>query len=246
MPSNGTWFKVYKEVLHHPKLDKLARKLKVSRYGAVGVLVSLWGWALDYARDGDLSKYDDDDVAGVVGWDGDSKALIAALVDSGWMDADRRIHDWYQGAGDTVLRLGRDAERARKDRAAKKRNGDVAPTSHARTPQQTVQTKTGETRQDAITAYEDAMARPVTPAEADTLMSWLEDYAEDWIVDAIKEAVNNNVRKLSYIGRILENWKEKGKGSGKGKAKEQTVAVAPKDCTGCDLVGKCGECPRGY
>jgi DnaD/phage-associated family protein len=222
----------------HPKTIDLAAILDIPQAHAAGLMGCLWGWALKYACDGKLERFSNAVIAKGAKWHMDPDEYVAALTQVGYLDEDKAIHDWWKHAGKTVLLSEKDRLRARTSRA---RKADVPGTS-------AVTDKTDntnkETRKTAIEAYEDAVARPITPSEVDTLRSWLEDYAEDWIVEAIKEAVNNNVRKLSYIGRILENWKEKGKGSGRSKAKDQTVAVAPKDCTGCDLVGQCNECPR--
>jgi hypothetical protein len=39
-------------------------------------------------------------------------------------------------------------------------------------------------------------------------------YPEAWIRDAIKEAVNQNIRKKSYILAILERWATEGRNDG--------------------------------
>ena len=57
----------------------------------------------------------------------------------------------------------------------------------------------------------------LTPMIADELLEAEKHYPEDWIRDAIKEAVNRNVRKWSYISVILERWSVEGKDSGTPK-----------------------------
>ncbi len=52
---------------------------------------------------------------------------------------------------------------------------------------------------------------PLTPMIADRLRDAEQTYAEDWIVDAIQIAVDNNVRKWRYVEAILEDWMETGK-----------------------------------
>jgi len=39
--------------------------------GAVGLLHCLWWWCIDYATDGDLSRYDAEDIAIACEWEGD-------------------------------------------------------------------------------------------------------------------------------------------------------------------------------
>jgi len=54
---------------------------------------------------------------------------------------------------------------------------------------------------------------PLTPYILDTFNDYLEDdnCTEEWIIDAITEAVEANVRKLSYIKRILNSWIAEGR-----------------------------------
>lgn len=54
---------------------------------------------------------------------------------------------------------------------------------------------------------------PLTPIVADMLKQAEKDYPLEWIQEAIKEALEHNVRKWKYIQAILANWKEKGHGS---------------------------------
>jgi DnaD/phage-associated family protein len=51
----------------------------------------------------------------------------------------------------------------------------------------------------------------LTPLLAEQLKSALTDYPAEWLVEAIQEAVKNNVRRWAYIQRILENWRERGR-----------------------------------
>jgi len=52
----------------------------------------------------------------------------------------------------------------------------------------------------------------VTPIIADQLIEALELYPEQWIEDAIQEAVSYNRRQWRYIQRILERWATEGRG----------------------------------
>ena len=66
---------------------------------------------------------------------------------------------------------------------------------------------------DIFTLYEQNIGM-LTPMTADELRDALEVYPESWIRDAIKEAVNQNKRKWSYISAILERWSAEGKSNG--------------------------------
>lgn len=65
-----------------------------------------------------------------------------------------------------------------------------------------------------VAIYENEIGA-LTPLVADQLREWGETYDEAWIIDAIREAVKNNVRKANYIDAILKNWKTAGGRTGK-------------------------------
>ena len=50
----------------------------------------------------------------------------------------------------------------------------------------------------------------ITSFVRDDLLDALEQYPKEWIIEAIKEAAKNNVRKWSYARAILESWKVNG------------------------------------
>jgi DnaD/phage-associated family protein len=52
---------------------------------------------------------------------------------------------------------------------------------------------------------------PLTPMIAETLKEAEADYPADWIEEAMKIAVENNVRRWRYIDAILRSWQEEGK-----------------------------------
>lgn len=66
---------------------------------------------------------------------------------------------------------------------------------------------------DIFTLYEQNIGM-LTPMIADELREMEKLYPEDWIREAIKEAVALNKRSIRYIGRILERWSTEGKSDG--------------------------------
>jgi len=70
-----------------------------------------------------------------------------------------------------------------------------------------------ETPPDIFSIYEENIGM-LTPMVAEELKDALGQYSEDWIRDAIREAVNNNKRSWRYIQRILERWTAEGKKDG--------------------------------
>ena len=56
-----------------------------------------------------------------------------------------------------------------------------------------------------------------TAVQAEEIDAWMEDIPEDWFRGACKEAVDNNVRKWSYIRAILKRWKKEGRAAKSAK-----------------------------
>lgn len=92
----------------HPKTLDLAAKLGIERWAAVGILESLWHFAANYAKAGDIGRHSDAAIAAGIGWLGDSQQLASALLATGWLDACKchrlRVHDWPDHADQTVGR----------------------------------------------------------------------------------------------------------------------------------------------
>jgi len=141
------WIPAHLDLGRHPKTKKLARALGCKLPCAVGHLFYLWWWAMEYAPDGDLSRYDDADIADGAQWEGEASELIAALTDIGWLNPDRTLHDWNEYGGRVHEEHQRRAERARQSRAKQPkptppddpapsppRDGHVPVTEPARAP----------------------------------------------------------------------------------------------------------------
>lgn len=114
------WLESHQALADHPKTRKLMRILGVSKPTAIGHLHCLWWWALDYADDGRLSRYDALDIAIGAEWEGEPADLVAALVQAGFLDRDGdtlTIHDWDDYAGKLVSRRRQNAQRMRDARA---------------------------------------------------------------------------------------------------------------------------------
>jgi DNA replication protein len=52
---------------------------------------------------------------------------------------------------------------------------------------------------------------PLTPMIAETLREAEDTYPQAWIEDALRIAVENNVRKWRYVEAILEDWRTRGR-----------------------------------
>lgn len=90
----------------HPKTARLALALGCHRLLAVGILEMLWHWTARYAPRGDVGRWDNATIAAGILWDGDADQLIAALIETRWLDVDEEhrllIHDWQQHADDAT------------------------------------------------------------------------------------------------------------------------------------------------
>lgn len=148
------WLKSHQELSNHPKMKKLARVLGINKVQAIGHLHMLWWWALDFAKDGDLSKYDHFDIADAAEWEADQDIFVNALLESGFLErgsvnkktcsdenklnekacsdenklSSKRgtlyIHDWDEYGGKLIANTQKDTERKRKQRETKEEIGE--------------------------------------------------------------------------------------------------------------------------
>lgn len=64
---------------------------------------------------------------------------------------------------------------------------------------------------DLFTLFETELGRSLSPMEYEIIKEWTNNnYSDELIKEALKEAIYNNVRNLKYIDRILYTWKTKG------------------------------------
>ncbi|MCW5943283.1 MAG: hypothetical protein KIS66_13710 [Fimbriimonadaceae bacterium] len=88
----------------HPKTFRLARRLGVESWAAVGLLECFWHFCSVHAMTGVISA-DADELADAIRYGGDAAVLLEALVSCGWVDrlSDGRlvVHDAAQHADNT-------------------------------------------------------------------------------------------------------------------------------------------------
>lgn len=65
-------------------------------------------------------------------------------------------------------------------------------------------------RPNIFRIYEENIG-PLTPIIADALRDAEQKYPADWIEDAMRIAVANNVRRWRYVEAILNSWQERGR-----------------------------------
>ena len=113
------------------------------------------------------------------------------------------------GAPEDVYFLNTDSDRRV---VAKIQNGELALAGLKAGGQAYPDVET-EPPPDIFTLYEQNIGL-LTPMIAEELKEAERLYPEDWIRDAIKEAVKQGKRKWSYISVILESWSVEGKSDG--------------------------------
>ena len=66
----------------------------------------------------------------------------------------------------------------------------------------------------------------LTSAISEKLQTDIDDYSEEWVIDAIKESARQEKRSLAYVEGILKGWKRNGKNAAKpGELKYENVKV---------------------
>ena len=125
------WISIETLVPRHWKIQRFERAVKVDR-GWTHV-VALWLWAAEYAEDGDVSRLDNDELAGVMQLNGSKANLFQVLKDSGLVDQDGRIHDWqdivgrHRGAAERIRRWReRNPEAVRIDNQRRRARADAS------------------------------------------------------------------------------------------------------------------------
>jgi hypothetical protein len=93
------WIKSHQELRNHPKLVRLASKLRINKCQAIGHLHFLWWWALDYAPKGDISAFTSAEITAASDWAGDPAQFDRALHETGWIDDNKKLHDWKHYGG---------------------------------------------------------------------------------------------------------------------------------------------------
>ncbi len=123
MPYN----EAHSELRDHPKTKRLKRMLKTSLPATIGHLQCLWWWVMDYAPNGDLSKFNAGDIAEGAEWEGDEDVFLDALLtcnigEGGFgflektTDGKLIVHDWWQYGGKLIVKRWTDAFRKRTSR----------------------------------------------------------------------------------------------------------------------------------
>lgn len=96
----------------------------MSNIETIGHLAALWAWALKYAENGELARFDSEEIADAAGIHTiDPADFLRELEAAGWLDRDDRgeltIHAWQEYGGKLAERRGKTLERVQRYRARK-------------------------------------------------------------------------------------------------------------------------------
>lgn len=72
--------------LNHPKVKRLARRIKAPLWAARGLMESIWHATAVHHPRGDIGKWSNESIADAVDWDDDPDDLITALIGAGLLD----------------------------------------------------------------------------------------------------------------------------------------------------------------
>jgi hypothetical protein len=101
------WIESHQTLKDHPKTAAVCEALGIPRPQLVGHLHLLWWWCIDYAPDGDITKYSNTQLSRASEWPNNPDDFISALVESGFIDRDEnstQIHDWIDFCGPLMER----------------------------------------------------------------------------------------------------------------------------------------------
>jgi hypothetical protein len=85
------YIKVLTSFYNHRKTAKLRVLIGEA---ALWLPPRLWAYAAENQPDGDFSSFEPEEIAELIGYKGDAQAMLQALLKAGFMDPDRRLHDW--------------------------------------------------------------------------------------------------------------------------------------------------------
>lgn len=206
------WIKVQTNLPSHPKIFALAEELGVDsrlllpEIIATGIIINLWTWALTNQPDGDLNGVSNRAIARICGWLGKPDKLVDALVVCGFIDADRRIHDWEE-----YTLLYNDAEEQNKAKTRER-------------VQRYRERNKGVTRYDDVTLQSvtrnDGVTEDVTPCNADVTLQCNADVTLQGVTVTVpdknkirrrEEGEKNNHISNSFIKEKEKQEKEKEK-----------------------------------
>lgn len=110
------WFRCNNDLVDHPKTLRLEEVLGDPQ--ALAYIIRLWSWVMRHCPRGRLAPFHGTSIETACRWRGQSGALVAAFVLTGWLDSRPdggwEVHDWPDHQGAAVAKAEKDSERKRK------------------------------------------------------------------------------------------------------------------------------------
>lgn len=92
------WIESHTVLRNHRKVLPLSRALRIGLAQTIGHLHLLWHAALEQQENGDLTKWSDELIAELAGYQANAPQFVRLLQEFGWLDG-KVIHDWWDYAG---------------------------------------------------------------------------------------------------------------------------------------------------
>lgn len=243
------WVEAHQELRDHPKTKRAARILGITRPQMIGHMMCLWWWCLDYAQDGNLTDFDNADIADAAEWEGEPDDFVNALLTCGPADRagflvnDNGLHvnDWeeYGGKYITKRNQSRDRQRAYRERNATEtlHNADVtrySSVSNSAREEERREEKTTEetaTRSQMARQYEAVLGMVPTasyPEMTQYMDRLINASAADWWTLALQETTGARRPGWQYMKAILESWLAAGRPTSKVNGHSQDADTRPR------------------
>lgn len=250
MATNLPWFRVYVEILDDRKIAKIARATCSSRAEIIGIWISLLALASQSPERGNLLVtdgigFDIEDLAEITGMGPDNLNEILKCFETFGMiensDGVYSILNWVTRQYDSDSSTERVARHRSNQKVNKQKqnnetlqdrysNGDVTPPDYRLQTTDTELNNSSSSSEKSIvfSVYESEIG-VLTPIVAERLQDDIKTFTEGWVIDAIKVASENNIRKLNYVEGVLRAWRVEGRGAapqGKKPTKAKAESVS--------------------
>ena len=243
-----TWIRLDCSLSRHPKVARFAKGMGIGRHEAIGILVDLWTWAVDYCDgDGDLSKYSSEELLTALGVDQQAALIqvdmIEALLTAGLLDRRGKrvtLHDWHEHQGQLVAQREKNRERQRRYAERRKEgkplgntlanalgNETLTPTNRAtneRTNEHNERTKRPADKLDTYVVLEFEELQPITEGDCKRYRELFP--AVDLDIELEKmylylQSVSPSKRPKASLPRFAMNWLQR---ASKNETEDKPVA----------------------
>lgn len=223
------WIAVDSKLPSHRKLRVLRKGLGIGLHEAIGVLVTIWLWALeDATHDGRITDANSKDLAESIRWRGDPDLLLTTLKNAGLVHTDAQgilIHDWpeHQGPWEAYKQRKKRQREYIKRKRNKTRTDSQGPSidclpdcridndaipNHTLHESHSYIDSVPQRIQDAIFEWLGGLP----PVVSDDLTYFITDKGcdEDLIIEAVAETRRRGVRSWDYARAVVQSAIEEG------------------------------------